>query len=187
MLFLLKSVPINDELLIGPVLAGMRRSYVHNNDVSSGMFSNDMNFNYTSDEFGHCSSIFCSNDVAYENNINNVGPCLHSAKVGSLGKTMDSAMGKAMLDKEGERNIVDLQGRMRNASPMKTTGESSSSLKKSSNIVTSTLSLSEIENEVEVRFPSTEEVIAFGGIPKPSIGVRSSTRLGSCDALKPVP
>jgi hypothetical protein len=26
--------------------------------------------------------------------------------------------------------------------------------------------------------PSTEEVIAFGGIPKPTLGVRSSTRLG---------
>jgi hypothetical protein len=27
-------------------------------------------------------------------------------------------------------------------------------------------------------YPSTEEVIAFGGIPKPSAGLRSSTRLG---------
>jgi hypothetical protein len=90
---------------------------------------------------------------------------------------MDSAKGIAMLDNKGEKNTVDLQGRM-NASPMKTTGESSTSLKESSNIASHTLSLTVIENDNVSHYPSTEEMIAFGGIPKPTIGVRLSTRLG---------
>jgi hypothetical protein len=39
-------------------------------------------------------------------------------------------------------------------------------------------SLSVIESDNLSHYPSTEEVIAFGGIPKPTLGVRSSTRLG---------
>jgi hypothetical protein len=35
-----------------------------------------------------------------------------------------------------------------------------------------------IESDNMSRYPSTEEVIAFGGIPKPTLGVRSSTWLG---------
>ncbi|KAM0845185.1 hypothetical protein ACQ4PT_056551 [Festuca glaucescens] len=50
------------------------------------------------------------------------GLCLHTTMVGKLEKPMDCAKGNAMLDKKGEKNTVDLQGRMRNASPMKTTG-----------------------------------------------------------------
>jgi hypothetical protein len=42
----------------------------------------------------------------------------------------------------------------------------------------SQFSLSILENDTFSHCPSTAEVIAFGGIPKPSSGVRSSTRLG---------
>jgi hypothetical protein len=91
---------------------------------------------------------------------------------------MDSAMANAILEKKGERNTVDLQGNMRDALSM-TTGESSVSFKESSNIATATIFLSKIENESVAYYPSTEEVIAFRGLPKPSIGVRSSARLGS--------
>jgi hypothetical protein len=39
--------------------------------------------------------------------------------------------------------------------------------------------LSLIETNDQAQYPSLEEVIAFGGIQKPTAGVRSSTRLGS--------
>jgi hypothetical protein len=41
------------------------------------------------------------------------------------------------------------------------------------------VSLSLIETDTPSHYPSLEEVIAFGGIQKPTAGVRSSTRLGS--------
>jgi hypothetical protein len=84
-----------------------------------------------------------------------------------------------MLEKKRERKAVDLHGRMREASPRKINGESPASFKIFSNIGTSSVSLSEIESERVSHLPSTEEVIAFGGIPKPSNGLRSSSRLGS--------
>ncbi|KAM0884395.1 hypothetical protein ACQ4PT_030998 [Festuca glaucescens] len=50
------------------------------------------------------------------------GPCWDSTMVGPLEKHMEDAMGSALFEKKGEKNTVDLQGRMRNASSMKTTG-----------------------------------------------------------------
>ncbi|KAM0901965.1 hypothetical protein ACQ4PT_019530 [Festuca glaucescens] len=47
------------------------------------------------------------------------GPCLHNTMGGSLEKPMDGAMGNALLDKKGEKNANDLQGRMSNVSSMK--------------------------------------------------------------------
>jgi hypothetical protein len=43
----------------------------------------------------------------------------------------------------------------------------------------STCSLIEVSPDIMPANPTVEEVIAFGGIPKPSSGVRSSARLGS--------
>jgi hypothetical protein len=68
---------------------------------------------------------------------------------------------------------------MRTASLMKTTGELSTSFEELSNIGTHTISLTAIENDNVPLFPSIEEIIAFGGILKPTTRVRSSTRLGS--------
>jgi hypothetical protein len=66
---------------------------------------------------------------------------------------------------------VGLQGLMGVASSPKPNGESFL-------IPSSSCSLTLIENDTLTHFPSTEEVIVFGGIPKPSAGLRSSTRLG---------
>jgi hypothetical protein len=96
-----------------------------------------------------------------------------------LEKTMDSDTANMVLDEKREKKAVDLHERMREASPRKINGESPASFKIFSNIGTSSVSLSEIENERVSHLPSTEEVIAFGGIPKPSNGLRSSSRLGS--------
>jgi hypothetical protein len=65
---------------------------------------------------------------------------------------------------------VGTQGVMGIASSSKPNGESSTFLSPS-------CSLSLIENDTETHFISTEEVIAFGGIPKPSAMLRSSNRL----------
>jgi hypothetical protein len=64
-----------------------------------------------------------------------------------------------------------LQGSMRIASFPRSNGES---YKCSNN----SCSLSLIENGTKSLYPSTEEVIAFGGIPKPTTVLRSSARLG---------
>ncbi|KAM0851911.1 hypothetical protein ACQ4PT_052118 [Festuca glaucescens] len=76
----------HDEPMMGPVLAGLVGSSVHNNAEGKG-------------------------------------PFLHPTLVGSLEKHRDGALENALLDKKGEKNTVDLQGRMRNASSMKTTGK----------------------------------------------------------------
>ncbi|KAM0837227.1 hypothetical protein ACQ4PT_061810 [Festuca glaucescens] len=111
-------------------------------------------------------------------NVGGKGPFLHSTMVGSLEQPMDGAMGNALLDKKGEKNTVGLQGMMRNASSMKTIGESSTSFLDSSNIAMPTLSISLMENSTNIPAqPSLDDIIAFGGIPKPSTEVRSSAGL----------
>jgi hypothetical protein len=147
--------------------------HVHNITGSNGMCCNDFNLCCSLDDFGH------SDGVSHESILDYVGSGLHSTRVLSLEKTMDSAMANLMLDEKREKKAVDFHERMREVSPMKINGESLVSSKKFSNFGTSSVSLSEIENERVSHFPSTEEVIAFGGIPKPSNGLRSSSRLGS--------
>jgi hypothetical protein len=145
---------------------------------AKGVFPDDLNLNNNSFDIDQFMPRFSSHFTSHGSDINHAGPSSYSTLVGSLEKHMDSTMGNAVLDKKGEKNTVDLQDRMRNASPMKTTGESSTSFKESSNIAIPTLSLFVIENDNVSHYPSAEEVITFGGIPKPTIGVGSSTRLG---------
>jgi hypothetical protein len=97
--------------------------------------------------------------------------------VGPLDKNLEDAMGDSFLEKKGEMTLVDLQDTMRDASFMKSTGESFFAIDKSSNNDMPTRSLSLIENDSVSHCPSIEEVIAFGGIPKSTTGVRTSTRL----------
>jgi hypothetical protein len=66
---------------------------------------------------------------------------------------------------------VGIHGSMGIASSLHPNGESATSLHPS-------CSLSLIQDDTETHYISTEEVIAFGGIPKPSAGLRSSNRLG---------
>jgi hypothetical protein len=80
------------------------------------------------------------------------------------------------LKKKEGKNFVDLQGTMRDASSMKSTGESCVDESPTFDVPIQTFSL--IENDSVSHCPTIEEVIAFGGILKPTTGVRSSTRLG---------
>jgi hypothetical protein len=73
-----------------------------------------------------------------------------------------------------------LQGSMGIASSLRTNCKDSVAKSDSSKNSNSTCSLSLIESSSDIvsLYPSTEEVIAFGGIPKPTHGGRSSSRLG---------
>jgi hypothetical protein len=75
----------------------------------------------------------------------------------------------AMVNTTNEQG-VGIHGSMGIASSSQPNGGSATSL-------TPSCSLSLIEDDTETHHISTEEVIAFGGIPKPSLGVRTSDRL----------
>ncbi|KAM0865553.1 hypothetical protein ACQ4PT_043194 [Festuca glaucescens] len=111
----------HDEPMMGPVLAGLVGSSVHNNAEGKGVFTDDLNFDNTSVDIDLCMPSIFSLCVSHGSDINDAGPFLHPTLVGSLEKHRDGALENALLDKKGEKNTVDLQGRMRNASSMKTT------------------------------------------------------------------
>ncbi|KAK1669197.1 hypothetical protein QYE76_057356 [Lolium multiflorum] len=111
---------------------------------------------------------------------------VHTAAVAS--GTSHIAMGALELAKEnegeefmmhrGEEKLHDKHERVGIARPQNVNGNSSTS---SANFIDSTMSLKLIDSShdtVPVHH-TVEEVIAFGGIPKPSAEVRSSTRLGN--------
>jgi hypothetical protein len=79
---------------------------------------------------------------------------------------------------KGEKSGMNLQNTMRDASCMKANGEIPLHVDCSTknNILPCALSL--VENDSVSLCPSIEDVIAFGGIPKPISTGRSSTRLG---------
>jgi hypothetical protein len=86
---------------------------------------------------------------------------------------------KNPVSTRGEFASVSLQGSIGIASSPMTGGKHSGSPCSAPNLARSTVSLSLIEcpsDNMSAR-PTVEEVIAFGGIPKPS-GVRTSKRLG---------
>jgi hypothetical protein len=85
------------------------------------------------------------------------------------------AKGCSMVQNKGEKFGVGLQNTMRDASSMKANGELSH-FEYSPKSHTCDLSL--VENDSFSHCPFIEEVIAFGGIPKPTSVVRSSARLG---------
>jgi hypothetical protein len=131
------------------------------------------NFNDTSADSGLCMSSSFLRCVSHGSVVNDAATSLES-----VDKHMENAMGSTLVQKKGEKITVDLQGTMRNASPIKIVGESPIPFENSSKNAMHTRSLSLVENDSVSHCPSIEEVIAFGGIPKPTIGVRSSTQLG---------
>jgi hypothetical protein len=169
---------VHHQPMMGLVLDSTVGSYEDNNVVGKGVFPDDLNFNNTSFDIDQFMPSSYSQFASHGGDFNDAGPCSYQTLVGSLEKKLDGTLGNAMLDKKWDKSTVGLQDMMGNASPLKTTGESSTSFKESSNIAFPTLPLSEIENDNVPLHPSTEEVISFGGIPKPTVGVRSSSRLG---------
>nr|XP_051218904.1 uncharacterized protein LOC127336161 isoform X2 [Lolium perenne] len=106
------------------------------------------------------------------------GSFLHSNLVGSLKQPKNDATRNYFLAKEGEKATVGLQGIMGNASSMKTIAESFLSFLDSSNTAMPTFSISLMESSPNIPAqPTWDEIIAFGGIPKASNGVRSDARL----------
>jgi hypothetical protein len=94
-------------------------------------------------------------------------------------KQVEHGKGSSLDQKKGVIHSVDFQVTVRDASSLNNTGESSIHSENSSTYGTQTatsLSLADIDHVSHC--PTIEEVIAFGGIPKPTFEVRSSTRLG---------
>jgi hypothetical protein len=87
-------------------------------------------------------------------------------------------MGRPLIPKRQEISTFDSQGIRRDASSMNSSGESPILPAFSSNNDIHNASVSIVDNGSVSHCPSLEEIIAFGGIPKPSGNVRSSTRLG---------
>jgi hypothetical protein len=98
----------------------------------------------------------------------------------SLGKSKGGTTVEVLAMAQGVGTSISMKESMGVASSFASSGKplvstGSSPVKEKSNV-----SLSLIENSMDnlaVR-PTVEEVIAFGGIPQPPLGVRSSTRLG---------
>jgi hypothetical protein len=86
--------------------------------------------------------------------------------------------GCSMVQNKGEKFGVGLQNTMRDASYMKANGELNTHFEFSPKKHILSCDLSLVENDSFSHCPSIEEVIAFGGIPKPTSVVRSSARLG---------
>jgi hypothetical protein len=105
-----------------------------------------------------------------DGNINDEGESLKSGDSCS-----DDAMGISFGQMNGENLVAVSQNKMRNASFGKEDGELFES-PSSNSIPTSYFSV--VENDSVSFCPSIEEVIAFGGIPKPNMDARSSSRLG---------
>jgi hypothetical protein len=86
-------------------------------------------------------------------------------------------VGEKFIVHGGDEKLHDKQERVRIASPQNVKGNSSIS---SETCIDSSMSIKLIDcSHDTVPVPTVEQVIAFGGIPKPSDGVRSSTRLGN--------
>jgi hypothetical protein len=133
------------------------------NVMASCVSSSCPNFVSSSFDSGH----FMSTDLL-------ISECSLEPEDKSLGYDMESSM----VVKKGEELGVDIQNRMRDASFLKNNGElplHSECLHKNN---MNTYDLSLVENDSVSHCPSIEEVIAFGGIPKPNSVVRSSARLG---------
>jgi hypothetical protein len=79
-----------------------------------------------------------------------------------------------------EIDTIGFHARVRTDSPIKANGISSVSLLDSISSTVPTLSLSLIESStISPVQPTLDDIIAFGGIPKSSVAVRSSSRLES--------
>ncbi|KAM0841956.1 hypothetical protein ACQ4PT_058679 [Festuca glaucescens] len=159
-----------DEPMMRYVVENLGGLGVHGNGMAFGVSPHSPNFNNSFFDSGlSMSPCF----IHSESDVNDVAVSLEPDD-----KQMGDAMGSSLVQKKGEKIAIDLQSTMRDASSMKTAGELPIHFENSSNNAMHTRSISLVENDSVSHCPSIEEVIAFGGIPKPNIGVRSSTRLG---------
>jgi hypothetical protein len=158
-----------------PMIGSAEGSVMHGFSVDKGMSNNAKNIvvwpfwpDFTCN-FLHDEDDFCA-----------AGSVLKSTLVGSLEQDKGDSMNKVLMaTREGPTNM-GLQDSMGIASSPRANGKVPVPSWSSPNTTKSPFSLSLIESSsdiVSVR-PTTEEVIAFGGIPKASTGVRSSNRLG---------
>jgi hypothetical protein len=102
----------------------------------------------------------------------------YSNTMGAFDLAKESEGHQSMLHKEELKFNIDDHNRMGIASPQSVIGNSSIPCTDDLNSSFSLRLMDCSTDNVPVNH-TVEEVIAFGGIPKPSSGVRSSTRLGN--------
>jgi hypothetical protein len=121
--------------------------------------------------------IFNPNFLLDGGNTYDAGLVMKPTLVSSLEQTRGGVLEDFVVNaREGPGNI-GRQGLMGIASSPRTNGKDSVSAWASPTNSPCSSSLIESSSDIVSLFPSTEEVIAFGGISKPTNGVRSSTRL----------
>jgi hypothetical protein len=164
----------NDAAMIGQSLKPTDGSFVVHAAVANGMSQVSENCNFSnpnSPELSMSGSSFFVDD----GNISDAGLAGKPTLVRSLEQTKGDTSEVLMVKANDGQGNAGLKISSGVASSSKTNGNKFMSHDKNTSC-----SLSLIESPFdEVAFrPPTEEVIAFGGIPKPTQGVRSSSRLG---------
>jgi hypothetical protein len=98
--------------------------------------------------------------------------------VESAVKQVDHDGGSSLIHKKGEVHTGDVRGILRDASSLNKNGAPFTLSEISSTNVTQDTPISLVDIDYVSHCPSIEEVIAFGGIPRPTGDERSSARLG---------
>ncbi|KAK1629024.1 hypothetical protein QYE76_003363 [Lolium multiflorum] len=93
-------------------------------------------------------------------------------------KQVDHDGGSSLSHNKGEVHTGEVRGILRDASSFNNNGAPLTPFENSSCNVTQDTPISLVDIDHVSHCPSIEEVIAFGGIPRPTGGVRSSARLG---------
>jgi hypothetical protein len=155
----------NDGPIMRSLVQNPSGSGVHENGMASDVLHLNPLFNNLSSDSGLLAPPFFSinNDVAASLEPDNIH--------------MDDAMGSSCVQKT-EKSAFGFNNTTRDDSFLKNTGELPMFFEGSSSDTLHTQTISFVENDSVSHCPSIEEVIAFGGIPKPNSGVRSSIRLG---------
>ncbi|KAM0921404.1 hypothetical protein ACQ4PT_006880 [Festuca glaucescens] len=166
----------HDAAMIGHSLKSTAGSSVLHGAAANGMAQVSENFSFLNPNFvEHSMSGFNSSFLYEDGNIFDAGFARKSTLVSSLEPTKEDNSEVLMVNTNDGQGNVGLKISTGIASSSKTNGNVSLPHDK---IPSCSLSLIESSSDVVAFRPSTEEVIAFGGIPKPTHGVRTSDRLG---------
>jgi hypothetical protein len=170
----------NDKVMIADHVSDSLGSSVHQVNVHKGMNSDISYFEEVLDIFGPGVVNSTSKTLSYERNTYAAGGSYKSKLVDSLDYSFDGAKGGSKIAAKDDVHTMGLHGRMGAASSMEINGESLTHVFDSPNNEVPTLSLSLMESSPIIPAqPTLEDIIAFGGIPKASTVVRSSSRLES--------
>jgi hypothetical protein len=166
-----EAIMSTDRPMIGTQVSDPLGSSVHPNIAANDMVLALIFLNDILNDNEVCNTMFTSKFVSNGNDTYDTCITLTSEMVDLLDQPKDGT--RRMVNKE-EVDTIGFHGRVGTASPIKANGNSSVSLLDSIHNTVPTLSLSLIESSpISPVQPTLDDIIAFGGIPKSSIEVRS--------------